>query len=73
MSLAPGEKRSVRFSLPARQLSTVRADGHRVVEPGAYEISVGGKQPGFHGPLDAATTGIVTGGVQIGGPAKVLE
>jgi beta-glucosidase len=73
VSLAPGEKRSVRFSLPARQLSTVRADGHRVVEPGAYEISVGGKQPGFHGPLDAATTGIVTGGVQIGGPAKVLE
>jgi beta-glucosidase len=63
----------MRFSLPARQLSTVRADGRRVVVPGAYEISVGGKQPGFKGPLDAATTGVVTGGVQIGGPEKVLD
>jgi beta-glucosidase len=44
-----------------------------VVVPGAYEISVGGKQPGFKGPLDAATTGVVTGGVQIGGPEKVLD
>jgi beta-glucosidase len=73
VALAPGEKRSMRFSLPARQLSTVRADGRRVVVPGAYEISVGGKQPGFKGPLDAATTGVVTGGVQIGGPEKVLD
>jgi beta-glucosidase len=73
VSLAPGERRSMRFSLPARQLSTVGADGRRVVGPGAYEISVGGKQPGFKGPLDASTTGVVTGSVTIGGPAKVLE
>ena len=73
VALAPGEKRTVRFNLGARQLSTVEADGRRVVEPGAYQISVGGKQPGFQGPLDAATTGVVGGELQIGGRAKVLE
>ena len=41
--------------------------------PGAYDISVGGKQPGFKGALDAATTGVVTGGLQIEGPEKVVE
>jgi beta-glucosidase len=73
VDLAAGEKRSLRFSLPARQLSTVRADGRRVVEPGAYEISVGGKQPGFQGALDAATTGVVSGVLQMGGPEKAVE
>ncbi|HMD71249.1 MAG TPA: glycoside hydrolase family 3 C-terminal domain-containing protein [Bryobacteraceae bacterium] len=73
LALAPGEKRSLRFSLPARQISTVGADGRRMVAPGAYEISVGGKQPGFQGPLDAATTGVVSGVLKIGGPAKVVE
>jgi len=71
--LAPGEKKTMRFSLPARQLSSVREDGRRVAAPGAYEISVGGKQPGFKGPLDAATTGVVTGSLQVAGPEKVLE
>ena len=73
VALGAGEKRSVRITLPGRQFSIIGADGRRVVEPGAYEISVGGKQPGFHGPLDAATTGVVTGSVKIGGPAKAIE
>ena len=29
---------------------------------GLFEVSVGGKQPGFSGLADAATTGVVTGG-----------
>jgi beta-glucosidase len=31
-----------------------------VVEPGEFQITVGGKQPGFKGYADAATTGVVS-------------
>jgi beta-glucosidase len=34
--------------------------GRRVVEPGAFLVSVGGKQPGFAGRADAQTTGVVS-------------
>ena len=52
VSLAPGASKTVEFTLPP-------------AKPGAYEISVGGKQAGFKGPLDAATTGVLTGTVEV--------
>ena len=52
VTLAPGQRQTVEFTLPPGT-------------PGTYEISIGGKQPGFKGPLDAATTGVVTGSIQI--------
>ena len=67
LSLRPGERRHVTFSLTPRQLSLIDAAGRRVVEPGDYEISVGGKQPGFSGLADAATTGVATGRVVLTG------
>jgi beta-glucosidase len=67
ISLNPGEQRRVTFTLTPRQLSLIDAAGQRVVEPGDYEISVGGKQPGFTGLADAATTGVVTGRLTITG------
>jgi beta-glucosidase len=73
IALRAGEKRTVQFSLSAPQLSLVQANGHRVVEPGNYTLSVGGKQPGFHGPQDASSTGVVTGALRISGPAKPVE
>jgi beta-glucosidase len=60
ISLRPGERRRVAFTLAPRQLSLIDSAFTRVVEPGAYEVSVGGKQPGFGGLADAATTGVVT-------------
>ena len=51
VALKPGEKKIVEFALTPRQLSP----------PGTVEISVGGKQPGFHGAADAATTQVLTG------------
>jgi beta-glucosidase len=59
--LRPGEKRAVSFTLTARQLSVISDNGTRVIEPGDFAVSVGGKQPGFAGRADAATTGVVTG------------
>ncbi len=73
IALRPGEKRTVQLSVAPAQLATVQADGRRLVEPGTYTISVGGKQPGFHGPQDASTTGVVAGALRVAGPAKEVH
>jgi beta-glucosidase len=59
--LKPGEQRVVSFALDPRQLAVITDDGHAVVEPGEFKVSFGGKQPGFKGTADAATSGIVEG------------
>ena len=66
-ALAPGERRRVTFTLAPRQLSLIDAQGRRVVEPGTFRLSVGGKQPGFSGLADAATTEVVTGRLAVTG------
>jgi beta-glucosidase len=72
--LAPGERRRVTFALDARQLSVIDERGRRVVEPGEFTVSVGGKQPGFKGRADAATTGLVSGSfVVTGGAVEIPE
>ena len=63
----------MKFALSDRQFSCIGADGRRLVEPGAFEVSVGGQQPGFHGPLDAPTTGVVTGTVRLAGKRRELD
>jgi beta-glucosidase len=65
--LEPGETRTVSFTLTPRQLSLVDEAWERVVEPGMFEVSVGGKQPGFSGLADAPTTGVVTGRFEVVG------
>lgn len=51
ISLAAGESRRVQFELSPRQFSEVAANGTRSVEPGVYQVSIGGGQPlpGFNG------------------------
>lgn len=44
--LKAGERRTVRFALDARALSTVDAEGVRAVVPGRYGLAIGGGQPG---------------------------
>jgi len=58
IALGPGETKTVRFSLAPRQLSTVQSDGRYVVEPGAFTVFVGGKQPGAEGPNNLRITGV---------------
>ncbi|KHK99969.1 beta-D-glucosideglucohydrolase [Microbacterium mangrovi] len=41
VDLAPGEEQRVEFALSAGDLTIVGADGHRVVEPGEFELRVG--------------------------------
>jgi beta-glucosidase len=42
-------------------MSVVDDNGKRLIEPGEFLISVGGKQPGFTGSADASSTGVVMG------------
>ena len=46
VALRPKERKTVQFTLDARRLSHVNADGKRLVGPGTLEIAVGGSQPG---------------------------
>jgi len=58
--LEPGEKQKVRFILTPQDLSLINSEFKRVVEPGIFEVAVGGKQPGFSGTADAETTEVLT-------------
>jgi beta-glucosidase len=57
--LRPKERKTVWFTLQSRQFSLVTAEGKRVQEPGTFEISAGGKQPG------TGAAGVITGKLQI--------
>src|SRR4029453_9546174 len=70
VSLKPGEKRSVSFSVTPDQLSVIDDRGRRVVEPGEFQITVGGKQPGFKGYADAPTTGVVSARLLVAGKGR---
>ena len=67
ISLKPGESRVVEFTLDPRQLSIINDKEMRVIEPGWFNVAVGGKQPGFSGNADAHTTGVVTGRFRVTG------
>ena len=66
--LAPGETKTVAFTLTPRQFSIIDEAGRRVVEPGGFQVTVGGRQPdpGDTAGTDTAVlfgTFTVTGGV----------
>jgi beta-glucosidase len=63
--LRPEERRRLTFTLTARQLSLIDIQMERIVEPGLFELSVGGKQPGFDGVADAPTTTVVAGRFEV--------
>lgn len=67
INLKPGESRDLEFSLVPRQFSMINDKEKRVIEPGYFTISVGGKQPGFKGYQDAAMTQVVTARIKVTG------
>ena len=69
VTLQPGERRTITFLLTPRQLSLIDAHNQRVVEPGVFEIAVGGRQPGAVGRADVSTTGVVSARVEVIGNA----
>jgi beta-glucosidase len=71
--LNPGESRTVRFLLTDRDFSRINSNSKRIVEPGSFDIAVGGKQPGFKGSADAVTTEALISRTQLTGESKELE
>jgi beta-glucosidase len=71
--LKPGASQRLTFAINPWDLSLITDNGRRVIEPGIFDISVGGKQPGFSGRADAPTTGILTGRFTATGRPVVLE
>ena len=52
-------------------MSLIDDNGKRVIEPGEFRISVGGKQPGA-ADADAKTTGIVTASFFVTGKVTAI-
>ena len=70
--LKPGERRVIKFTIEPRQLAVITDDGRTVVEPGDFKVTIGGKQPGFTGTADAATTSFIEGRFSVTGtPTEV--
>jgi beta-glucosidase len=70
--LAAGESRTVEFTLAAGQFSMINGKDARVIEPGWFTLTVGGKQPGFSGKTDPQFTGIVTARIRLTGKEVLL-
>jgi beta-glucosidase len=73
LHLEAGERQRVSFVLDPKQLAIVDDAGRVRVEPGEVQVAVGGKQPGFKGLADAATTQVATAGTELTGEAISLE
>ena len=72
--LSPGEKVNVTLTLEARQLSLIDQAGRRVLEPGIFEISVGGGQPVLKVSRWMHPSGVVTGRMEVHGePLPISE
>lgn len=71
--LMPGETKTVYFTVTPRMLSLIDDNGRRVVEPGVFNISVGGEQPGFQGRARALTTDFLTARLEVVGKVMALE
>jgi beta-glucosidase len=70
--LKQGERRLVKFIIEPRQLALITDDGRTIVEPGDFKVTIGGKQPGFTGTADAATTGYIEGRFSVtGAPTEI--
>jgi beta-glucosidase len=67
INLRPGETKRITFTLAPRDLTLIDDAGKRILEPGEFSVTVGGKQPGFKGNADAQTTGVVSGSFVVTG------
>ena len=59
VSLAPGETKTVSFTLAPKDLALVNDAGQPVVEAGEYRVSVGGRQPNSADQGDSVAVGML--------------
>ena len=70
IDLKPGEKRRISFTLTPRQMSLIDDKGRRVIEPGKFMVSIGGRQPDLNGR--AQTGEFITGDFVVSGRVTEL-
>jgi len=73
VALKRGESKTVTFTLRPRDFATYSGDGRFQVAAGSFELSVGGKQPGFTGAADASTTSTVSTRLTVTGPTAQVN
>ena len=73
LSLKAGERRTVSFSVSPNQMSLIDDRGRRVVEPGEFLVTVGGRQTGFAPSGAVAISTVITGRFVIAGKAAVIR
>jgi beta-glucosidase len=61
--LAPGETQQVTFTLTPKQMCLVLDDGRRAIEPGDFDLFVGGGQPATDAPGAFATFAVAGDGL----------
>jgi len=64
--LGPGRKKMVRFTVEPPDMALVSEDGRRMVEPGLFELSVGGGQAGARGAEEGRN--VLTATFEVAGP-----
>ncbi|MRR19508.1 glycoside hydrolase family 3 protein [bacterium] len=65
--LEAGESRTVDFTIRAEQFSMINSKDTRVIEPGWFTVTVGGKQPGFSGSADPLFTEVIKARLRLTG------
>ena len=65
--LNAGESKTAEFTLKAEQFSLINRNEVRVIEPGWFSVTVGGKQPGFTGAADPLFTQVLKGRIRLTG------
>jgi len=71
--LLPGESRVLSFLLTPRPFSLIDGAGKRMVEPGWFTLSIGGKQPGFSGHADNPGTAVLQARVEMTGESAPVQ
>ncbi|MEL4307028.1 glycoside hydrolase family 3 C-terminal domain-containing protein [Joostella sp. CR20] len=70
--LKKGETKKVSLTIQPRQLGMIDSNNQLVIEPGWFNISVGGKQPGFKGLQDAKSTTTLSKRISVNGKTVAL-
>jgi len=63
--LNPGEKRAIRFELKPEVFSLIDKNFKRTIEPGIFEIAVGGCQPGARGKRVETSGPLLTARIEV--------
>jgi beta-glucosidase len=72
VNLKPGEEAEVKFELTARQMALINNDGKCILEPGDFEVFIGGSQPDARS-LKLTNTEVLRGSFKVIGKELELE